>query len=107
MLQRARGVLRANAALRLYERGQLDAALAKATEARGAFAQVSPSAVQRADLARTYQLEAEIHAQSGRAEAAIRAYVDAEELFSVDVRNRQELGRCLHDAAITLADLGL
>jgi tetratricopeptide (TPR) repeat protein len=104
MIRRIRAVWIAKSALRHLGAGRVEEGLSAIRQARDLFAKLQPSPLQRSDLGRTYHLEAQLESLAGRTDRAMAAFGEAERLLSQDAANREDYGRCLHDAATDLLD---
>ncbi|WP_326943738.1 CHAT domain-containing protein [Amycolatopsis sp. NBC_01307] len=95
-----------NGASKLLSEGKLEAAERKLAEARRLILEFPTSAKTREGLGYTYLIEADLRLSQGRMEDVLEAFAKAEDVLSQDPSNREVLGRCLRESAITLADIG-
>jgi tetratricopeptide (TPR) repeat protein len=107
MFDRTRGVLSANAAVKAYDRGDLEKARRKIDEAQRHFAAEPESAMRNRDLGRLHQLTGQVDMRGGRAEEALRSFALAEEFLEKDPSNVRQYGEAMHDIALYLADMGI
>jgi tetratricopeptide (TPR) repeat protein len=99
MVRRIRAVLLAKSASRHFGAGRVEEGLQAVRKAGAEFARLTPDRWQRSDLGRAYHLEAQLECLAGRPDRALTAFGEAERLLSIDPQNREDYGRCLHDAA--------
>jgi tetratricopeptide (TPR) repeat protein len=107
MLEGLKAVRAARLANRLAASGRMVEAERWLAKARELFSRQPEGPERRRDLGLTYQVEAQIRMMQGSIEEGLQAYGMAEDLLGRDERSREHLGRCLYDAAVYLADLGL
>ncbi|MEU4690978.1 CHAT domain-containing protein [Actinoplanes sp. NPDC023714] len=100
-------VLAAKAAVRAFERGDLDRAEARLRRAARLFGREEDSVHRRSDLGRVHHLNALVHLERRDVEAALHCFALAEDELGRDPRNRVDHGRAMLDAAKALIDLGI